>query len=70
LAAESEAIFTLDRAWTTTGLFDESKINRALIEGDGGRDKACDGMDVCVGVPVRLTSLLMRVEGLFDGGGQ
>jgi hypothetical protein len=70
LAVESKAVFTLSRAWTTTGLLDKSKINRALIEGDGSRDKACDGTNVCVGVPVRLAGLTVRVEGLIDGGRQ
>jgi hypothetical protein len=70
LAAESEAVFTFGRAWTTTGLLDKSEIDRALVEGDRSRDEACDGTNVCVGVPVRLTSLTMRVEGLVDGKGQ
>jgi hypothetical protein len=34
LAAEGEAVFTLGRAWATTGLLDEGEINRALIEGN------------------------------------
>jgi hypothetical protein len=70
LAAESEAVFTFGRAWTTTGLLNKSEIDRALIEGNGSRDEACNGTNVCVGVPVRLIGLTMHVEGLVDGRGQ
>jgi hypothetical protein len=70
LAAEGKAVFTLGGAWTTTGLLNESKINRALIEGDGSRDKVCNDTDVCVDVPVCLIGLTVRVEGLINGGGQ
>jgi hypothetical protein len=70
LAAESETIFTLSRAWTATSLLDKSKINRALIEGDRSRDEACNGTNVCIGIPVRLSGLTVRIEGLVDGGGQ
>jgi hypothetical protein len=70
LVAEGKAVFTLSRAWTTTSLLDEGKINRALIKGNGSGDKSCDSTNVGVGVPVQLTGLAMRVEGLFNGGRQ
>jgi hypothetical protein len=70
LAAESEAIFTFSGTWTTTGLLDEGKVDRALVEGNRCRDKTCDGTDVCVSVPVRLTGLSMCVEGLINSGRQ
>jgi hypothetical protein len=67
LAAEGKAVFTLSRAWTTTSLLDEGKINRALIEGNGSGDELCDSTNIGVGVPVGLTGLAMRIESLFDG---
>jgi hypothetical protein len=70
LAAEGEAVFTLSRAWTTTSLLNEGKINRVLIEGNGSRDEICNGTDICIGVPVWLASLAVRIKGLVDGGGQ
>jgi hypothetical protein len=70
LGAEGEAIFTFGRMWTTVSLLNKDKINCVLIEGDRSRDEACNDTDICVGVPVGLTSLAMRVEGLIDGKGQ
>jgi hypothetical protein len=67
LLTESKTIFTLNRAWSTASLLDESEVDRSLVEGNGSRDKACDGTNVGVGIPVGLTGLAMRVEGLFDG---
>jgi hypothetical protein len=70
LSTESQAIFTLGRTWTTTCLFDESKVDCSLIEGNGSRDKTCNGTNVGVGVPVGLTGLVVRVESLVDSRGQ
>jgi hypothetical protein len=70
LAAESKAVFTLGRAWTTTSSLNKGKINRTLIKGDRSRDETCDSTNVCVGVPVRLAGLTVHVEGLVDGRGQ
>jgi hypothetical protein len=67
LLTESKTIFTLSRAWSTASLLDESEVYRSLVEGDGSRDEACDGMNVGVGILIGLTGLAMRVEGLFDG---
>jgi hypothetical protein len=70
LVVEDEAIFMLSRAWATTDLLDESKINCTLIKGNGGRDEMRDGTDVCVSVSVRLAGLTVCVEGLVNSGGQ
>jgi hypothetical protein len=35
LSMESEAIFTLGRAWSTASLFDEGEVDRSLVEGNG-----------------------------------
>jgi hypothetical protein len=67
LSAESKTIFTLSRAWSTASLFDESEVDRSLVEENRSRDEACDGTNVGVSIPVGLTGLAMRVEGLFDG---
>jgi hypothetical protein len=67
LAVESEVVFTLSGAWTTTGLLDKSKINYVLIKGDRSRDKVCNSMDVCVSVLIQLVSLTMCIESLIDG---
>jgi hypothetical protein len=70
LVAKGEAIFMFNRTWTTTSLLNEDKINHTLIEENRSRDEACNGTDICISVPVELTSLAMRVEGLIDSGGQ
>jgi hypothetical protein len=67
LLMESKMIFTLSRAWSTASLFNESEVDRSLVEGNGSQDEACDGTNVGVGIPIGLTGLAMRVEGLFDG---
>jgi hypothetical protein len=67
LSTESEAIFTLGRAWSTASLLDEGEVDCSLIKGNRSRDEACNGMNVGVGIPVGLTGLAMRVEGLFNG---
>jgi hypothetical protein len=69
LSMESKTIFTLDRAWSTASLLDESKVNRLLVKGNGSRDKVCNYTNIGIGVLVELTSLAMRVEGLIDGKG-
>jgi hypothetical protein len=66
LSMESKAIFTLDRAWFTTSLFNESEVDCSLVEENRSRDKACDSTNIGIGIPVRLTGLAMRVESLFD----
>jgi hypothetical protein len=68
LLTKSEAIFTLGRAWSAASLLDEGEVDCSLIEGNGSRDEACNGTNIGVGIPVGLTSLAMRIEGLFDGG--
>jgi hypothetical protein len=67
LSMESKTIFTLSRVWSTASLLDESEVNCSLVEGNESRDEACDGTNVGIGIPVGLTGLAMRVEGLFDG---
>jgi hypothetical protein len=67
LSMEGEAIFTLGRAWSTTSLLNESKVDYSLVKENGSRDKACDNTNVGVGIPVGLTGLAMHIEGLFDG---
>jgi hypothetical protein len=67
LSTESEAIFTLSRAWSTASLLDESEVDCLLVEGNGSRNEACNSTNVSVGISVRLAGLAMRVEGLLDG---
>jgi hypothetical protein len=67
LSTESKAIFTFNRTWSIASLLDEGKVDCSLVEGNGSRDEACDGIDVGIGIPVGLTGLSMRIEGLFDG---
>jgi hypothetical protein len=70
LAVEGKAIFTFNKAWTTTGLLNESEINCMLIKRNRGRDEMCDGTDVCVSVPVWLAGLTIRIKSLVDSRGQ
>jgi hypothetical protein len=70
LLTESKVVFTLGRIWSTTSLFDKSKANYSLVERDRSRDEACNGIDICINVPVRLTSLAMHIKGLLNSGGQ
>jgi hypothetical protein len=67
LLTESKAIFMLSRVWSTASLLNKSKVNCSLVKGNGSRNEVCNSTDIGIGVPVRLTSLAMRVEGLFNG---
>jgi hypothetical protein len=48
-------------------LLNESKVDHALIEEDESKDTAYNGMNVCIGILVKLTSLAMHVKGLLKG---
>jgi hypothetical protein len=70
LLMESKAIFMLSRVWSTTGLLNVGDVDYSLVERNRSRDKACNGTDIGIGIPVELTSLVMRVKGLFNSRGQ
>jgi hypothetical protein len=60
----------LDRAWTTTSLLNESKVDYVLVEGHRSEYKVCDSMNICIGVSIWLAGLTVHVEGLVNSGEQ